>query len=77
MANIITCIRILCSFALLLFPAFSIPFYTLYILAGYTDMIDGTVARKTGTVSELGSKLDTIADFVMVTICKNDFDCMA
>ncbi len=32
-------------------------------------MIDGTVARKTGTVSELGSKLDTIADFILMAVC--------
>ena len=32
-------------------------------------MIDGTVARKTGTVSEFGSKLDTAADFVLITVC--------
>ena len=32
-------------------------------------MIDGTVARKTGTVSEFGSKLDTIADFALVAVC--------
>ena len=64
MANIITAIRIVCSIALLLFPAFSPTFYTLYIAAGISDMIDGTVARKTGTVSALGSKLDTTAYFV-------------
>ena len=29
-------------------------------------MIDGTVARKTGTVSEFGSKLDTVADLILV-----------
>ena len=32
-------------------------------------MIDGTVARKTNTVSELGSKLDTIADFIFFVVC--------
>ena len=32
-------------------------------------MVDGTVARKTGTVSEFGSKLDTAADFVLVAVC--------
>ena len=32
-------------------------------------MIDGTVARKTNTVSVLGEKLDTIADFVFVAVC--------
>ncbi|MCR5168224.1 MAG: CDP-alcohol phosphatidyltransferase family protein [Oscillospiraceae bacterium] len=65
MANIITGI----SIALLIFPAFSMEFYALYIAAGISDMIDGTVARKIGTVSELGSKLDTAADFVFVVCC--------
>ena len=32
-------------------------------------MIDGTVARKTGTASEFGSRLDTIADVVFVAVC--------
>ena len=69
MANIITGIRIVCSIALLFFPAFSPAFYTLYVVAGVSDMIDGTVARKTGTVSDFGSKLDTAADFVLVAVC--------
>ena len=66
MANIITGLRILCSIALLFCPALSISFYVLYIAAGITDMIDGTVARKTNTVSEFGSRLDTAADFIFV-----------
>ncbi|MCR5399957.1 MAG: CDP-alcohol phosphatidyltransferase family protein, partial [Lachnospiraceae bacterium] len=41
----------------------------LYIAAGVSDMLDGAIARKTSTVSEFGSKLDTVADFVMVTLC--------
>lgn len=69
MANIITSSRILCSIALLFCPALSKAFYALYLLAGFTDMMDGTVARKTNTVSEFGSKLDTIADFIFVVIC--------
>lgn len=69
MANVITCIRIICSFALLFCPSLSVPFFALYIIAGFSDMIDGTVARKTGTVSELGSKLDTVADFILVVVC--------
>ena len=32
-------------------------------------MIDGLVARKTGTVTEFGAKLDTAADFVFVAVC--------
>ena len=64
MANIITSIRILCSIALLFCQSLSPTFYLLYVVAGFTDMIDGTVARKTNTVSEIGSKLDTVADFI-------------
>ena len=41
---------------------FSPAFYSFYIVAGVSDMIDGIVARKTGTTSEFGSKLDTVAD---------------
>ena len=68
-ANIITLVRVLCSIALLFCPVFSVAFYSLYIAAGLTDIADGWVARKTNTVSELGSKLDTIADFIFVVIC--------
>ena len=69
MANFISVIRIVCSIILLFCPVFSPAFYVLYITAGVSDMIDGTVARKTGTVSELGSKLDSAADFVFVVVC--------
>ena len=69
MANFITVIRIVCSIILLFCPVFSPAFYVLYITAGVSDMIDGIVARKTGTVSELGSKLDSAADFVFVAVC--------
>ena len=69
MANSITGIRIVCSIALLFFPAFSPAFYALYVAAGFSDMIDGIVARITGTVSEFGSKLDTAADLALVVLC--------
>ncbi len=55
--------------ALLFCPAFSPAFYVLYIAGGTSDMIDGAVARKTGTVGKLGSRLDTIADFVFTAVC--------
>ncbi len=69
MADIITGTRIICSIALLFIPAFSPAFYTLYIAAGISDMTDGAVARKTGTVSEFGTKLDTAADFILTVVC--------
>ena len=69
MANLITIVRIICSIVLMFFPAFSPVFYALYVTAGVSDMVDGFVARKTGTVSEFGSKLDTAADLVLVAAC--------
>ena len=66
MANIITGFRVLISIALLFCPVFSPVFNVLYLIAGLSDMIDGTIARKTGAVSEFGSSLDTVADFLFV-----------
>ena len=68
-ANLITGVRILCSIALLFCQPFSPPFIVLYLIAGITDMTDGAMARKTNTTSELGAKLDTAADFVLVAVC--------
>ena len=65
-ANILTSCRILGSILLLFLPTFSVGFYILYLLCGFSDMIDGTVARKTNSTSKFGSQLDTIADFVFV-----------
>lgn len=67
-ANIVTGCRILGSVLLLLFPAFSVEFYIIYITCGFSDMIDGTVARKTNSNSEFGAKLDTVADLAFVTV---------
>jgi CDP-diacylglycerol--glycerol-3-phosphate 3-phosphatidyltransferase len=68
-ANVITIFRIAASIVLLFCPVFSPVFYTLYIAAGLSDILDGFVARKTDTVSKLGARLDTIADFVFVVVC--------
>ena len=69
MANAITGLRILVSVVLLFCPVFSPIFYALYLIAGLSDMADGTVARKTNSVSEFGSGFDSIADFVFVAVC--------
>ena len=67
-ANILTGFRILGSILLLLFPAFSVAFYIIYLFCGFSDMIDGTIARKTNSASKFGSQLDTIADFIFVVV---------
>ena len=69
MANIITGSRIVLSVALLFCPALSPVFLALYITAGITDMIDGAAARRTGTASAFGARLDTIADVVFAAVC--------
>ena len=65
-------LRILCSILMLPFSVFSSQFYILYLLCGFSDMIDGTIARKTNSAGKFGSQLDTIADciFVMVSLFK-------
>ena len=54
------------SIGLLFCPVFSAWFYGLYIFCGLTDMVDGTIARKTGAAGSFGAKLDTVADFLFV-----------
>ena len=67
-ANIITLSRIVFSLPLLLIPLSSAWFYVFYLLCGFTDMVDGTVARRMGSVSEFGARLDTVSDFVFMTV---------
>ena len=67
-ANILTGCRIFGSILLLFFPAFSLGFYITYLLCGFSDMIDGTIARKTNSSSKFGIQLDTIADLIFVVV---------
>lgn len=69
LANIITGLRIPGSIALLFFSVPSLPFYIVYLLCGFSDMIDGTIARKSNAVSSFGSKLDTVSDFIFMAVC--------
>ena len=68
-ANVVTVSRIIFSFPLLFIPLSSIWFYVFYLFCGITDMIDGTIARKMGSISNFGAKLDTVADFVFMLVC--------
>jgi CDP-diacylglycerol--glycerol-3-phosphate 3-phosphatidyltransferase len=67
-ANILTGCRIFGSILLLFFPAFSMTFYIIYLFCGFSDMVDGTIARKTNSTSKFGSQLDTIADLIFVVV---------
>lgn len=68
-ANLLTSLRIIFSMMILYCEPLTMPFFIFYTLAGVTDMVDGTVARLTDSVTDFGSKLDTIADLVLVIVC--------
>ena len=67
-ANILTGCRIFGSILLLFFSPFSVGFYVIYLLCGFSDMIDGAIARKTKSASTFGSQLDTIADLIFTVV---------
>ena len=65
-ANVLTTIRIiLATILLLFFKKISVLFLILYTIAEFTDIIDGTIARKTGSASSFGALLDSIADLLL------------
>jgi CDP-diacylglycerol--glycerol-3-phosphate 3-phosphatidyltransferase len=66
--NYLTFSRIILSLALIFIKPFSITFYVIYVICGLSDIFDGLIARKTGSASSSGAKLDTVADLVMVGI---------
>ena len=67
-ANSMTFLRIIGSFCLLFIPACSAIFLAIYTLAGVTDVLDGWLARKTGTASAWGARLDSIADLFFYAV---------
>lgn len=66
--NVITSVRIVGAVVLIFLKTLSIPFLLFYTILGFTDVLDGYIARKTGNVTELGSKLDSIADVLFYTV---------
>jgi len=60
--NFITSLRILGTCGLIFTEALTLQFHILYYLTGITDALDGFIARKFDLTSELGAKLDSIAD---------------
>ncbi|KAB3525745.1 CDP-alcohol phosphatidyltransferase family protein [Alkaliphilus serpentinus] len=66
--NYITTSRILLSIVLLIVKPLSLSFYLIYLACGFSDVIDGYIARKLGGTSKFGAKLDSIADLIMLTV---------
>ena len=67
-ANIITGSRIVFSLPLLFLPLSSAWFYIFYLFCGLSDMVDGSVARRTNSASEFGARMDTVSDFVFMSV---------
>lgn len=66
--NCITSLRIVGSVSLAFLKPFSVLFYVVYSICGLSDVLDGWIARATKQTSELGSKLDSIADLLFYSI---------
>lgn len=66
--NILTVLRLTGSVALLFTTLFSVGFWVIYTLCGLSDVLDGAVARVTGSVSKFGAKLDSIADLLFCAV---------
>ncbi len=60
--NIITFMRLVGAVCMIFTKPLSIWFYVLYSFCGISDLVDGWIARMTKNTSELGAKLDSIAD---------------
>ncbi|CAB1244425.1 CDP-diacylglycerol--glycerol-3-phosphate 3-phosphatidyltransferase [Clostridiaceae bacterium BL-3] len=67
-ANYISVSRIVLSIILVFVNSLGIAFYAIYIICGFSDIIDGFIARKTKTTSRFGAKLDSIADMVVAFV---------
>ena len=62
LANIVTFSRIIAAIGLFFFTTVSGHFIAVYSYCGFSDFIDGPIARKTNSSSLLGARLDTIGD---------------
>lgn len=67
-ADSVTSLRMIGSVCLLFPRLGSIGFYAVYTLTGLTDALDGWLARKTGTASDFGARLDSISDLLFYAI---------
>lgn len=61
-ANIISFSRIIGAFVLFFFNTISNAFLGVYIYCGFTDLVDGPIARKLKSESIFGSIMDTTGD---------------
>lgn len=63
-ADGVTVARMALSVVLVFLPLKSGGFHVVYALAGLADALDGWLARRMGTASDFGARLDSIADLL-------------
>ncbi len=61
-ANIVSLSRVAGAVLLFCCKTLSKTFLAVYVFCGFTDLIDGPIARKTNSTSTLGATLDTVGD---------------
>ena len=66
--NFITSLRIVGTAIWLFTKPLSKWFYIIYFFTGFTDVIDGFIARRLKITSEFGAKLDSVADMLFYTV---------
>lgn len=66
--NILTVLRICGTALLLVLGQVDTAFYVIYTLCGVTDVLDGCLARAMGAESDLGARLDSIADLLLYSV---------
>ena len=67
--NIISTLRITGSVGLLLCDVTSVAYWIIYSLCGFSDIVDGWLARKLKCVTRTGALLDSFADICFVACC--------
>ena len=63
--NTVTVLRIIGTIVLVPLHTSTDIFLFIYIFTGFSDVLDGYLARKLNAESELGSKLDSVADLIL------------
>ena len=67
--NVISELRIAGSISLLFCDVKGWPFWSLYVLCGLSDILDGWLARRLHAESKTGAILDSVSDIVFVACC--------
>ncbi|GFZ30222.1 CDP-alcohol phosphatidyltransferase [Clostridium zeae] len=65
--NIISILRIFLSIILFTLKPLTLLFLIVYSICGFSDIIDGYIARRTNSTSTFGSILDSLADIIFMS----------